>query len=86
MVHVVTKIMTLALSVVFLASKLANADNNFSNCMAGYKSLCDETVLSTEQLGKLNQTRSADMLKTCQITRMLCKKDVLLPADLEKLD
>jgi hypothetical protein len=69
---------------VLLAPELANADSNFNNCVQGYKTLCDETALSAEQLGQLKQKRSADMLKICKISIVLCNKDVLLPADLEK--
>ncbi len=74
------------LFVALLSPELAKADANFNSCMEGYQALCDETALSTEQLGRLNQKRSAAMLKTCQMSSLLCNKDVLLPADLEKID
>ena len=75
-----------ALFVALLIPELAKADDNFNNCMQGFKTLCDETALSAEQLGQLKQKRSADMLKTCKISIVLCNKDVLLPADLENLN
>ena len=80
------KIFKPVLFVALLSPELAKADSNFNNCMEGYQALCDETALSTEQVGQLNQKRSADMLKRCQISSLLCNKDVLLPADLEKID
>ena len=71
---------------VLLAPGLANADSNFNNCMQGYKTLCDETALSTEQLEQFKQKRSADMLKICNMSVVLCDKDVLLPTDLENIN
>jgi hypothetical protein len=78
------KMLKPALFVALLAPELANADSNFNNCVQGYKTLCDETALSAEQLGQLKQKRRADMLKICKISIVLCNKDVLLPTDLEK--
>jgi hypothetical protein len=83
-VHRMLNIIRPAWCFVLLAPELANADSNFNNCVQGYKTLCDETALSAEQLGQLKQKRSADMLKICKISIVLCNKDVLLPADLEK--
>ena len=75
-----------ALFVALLIPELAKADDNLNNCMQGYKTLCDETALSTEQLDQLKQKQSADMRKICKISFVLCDKDVLLPADLENLN
>ena len=75
-----------ALFVALLIPELAKADENFNNCMQGYRTLCDETALSTEQLDQFKQKRSADMLKICKMSVVLCNKDVLLPADLENLN
>ena len=80
------KMFKLGLFVVLLTPKLAMAEDNFNNCMQGYKTLCDETALSTEQLDQFKQKRSADMLKMCKMSVVLCDKDVLLPADLENLN
>jgi hypothetical protein len=74
------------LFVALLSPELVKADANFNNCMKRYQALCDETALSTEQVDQLNQKRSADMLKKCQLSSLLCNKEVLLPADLEKID
>jgi len=85
-VHRLLEIIRPAWFFVLLAPGLANADSNFNNCMQGFKTLCDETALSAEQLGQLKQKRSADMLKICKISIVLCNKDVLLPADLETIN
>jgi len=85
-VHRMLNIIRPAWFFVLLAPGLANADSNFNNCMQGYETFCDETALSAEQLGQLKQKRSADMLKTCKISIVLCDKDVLLPADLETIN
>ena len=80
------KMFKLGLFAALLIPKLAMADDNFNNCMQGYKTLCDETALSPEQLDQFKQKRSADMLKICKMSVVLCNKDVLLPADLENLN
>jgi hypothetical protein len=48
--------------------------------------LCDETALSTEQLDQFKQKRSADMLKICKMSVVLCNKDVLLPNDRQQIN
>jgi len=75
-----------ALFVALLIPELAKADDNFNNCMQGYKTLCDETALSTEQLDQFKQKRSADMLKICKMSVVLCDKDVLLPNDRQQIN
>ena len=75
-----------ALFVALLIPELAKADDNFNNCMQGYKTLCDETALSTEQLDQFNQKRSADMLKRCKMSVVLYNKDVLLPNDCQQIN
>ena len=72
--------------VALLIPKLAMADDNFNNCMQGYKTLCDETALSTEQLDQFKQKRSADMLKMCKMSVVLCDKDVLLPNNRQQIN
>ena len=76
----------LGLFAALLIPKLAMADDNFNNCMQGYKTLCDETALSPEQLDQFKQKRSADMLKICKMSVVLCDKDVLLPNDRQQIN
>lgn len=80
------KMLKPALFVALLIPELAMADDNFNNCMQGYKALCDETALSTEQLDQFKQKRSADMLKICKMSVVLCDKDVLLPDDRQQIN
>ena len=76
----------IALFAVLLIPLSAKADVNKKTCMYNFTLLCDETLLSTEELEQQNKQRSAAMLKICRISVVLCNKDVLLPSDLEKID
>ena len=80
------KVLKPTLFVALLIPELAKADDNFNNCMQGYKTFCDETALSPEQLDQFNQKRSADMLKICKISVVLCDKDILLPNDHQQIN
>ena len=80
------KIFKPALFVALLIPELAKADDSFKNCMQGYKTLCDEIALSPEQLDQFKQKRSADMLKICKMSVVLCDKDVLLPNDRQQIN
>jgi hypothetical protein len=81
--------LSIRLSISFLFFFLTlpiEADETFKYCIEGYTSLCNEKALSHTQLDHLKRHRSAAMLEKCKISKLLCEKEVLIPADLEKLD